>query len=92
MTVVSASPTIHSLIVEILAHQPELNLGLFESMKEMTLDENPEVSILGPNKTFARHFNSKMVQFAEMTGIVPLVEGEICQAESTANRDDPIFQ
>ena len=82
MTAVSASPTIRNLIAQILSHQPELYLSLFESVMEMTLDEIPGVSILGPEKATARHFNSKLVQFAELAGVVPLVEGEICQGRA----------
>lgn len=82
MTAVSASPAIRGLIAQILAHQPELYLSLFESVVEMTLDEIPGVSILGPDKAIARRFNSKLVQFAELAGIVPLVEGEICRGRA----------
>lgn len=79
MEAVSASPTVRALIAEILAHQAELYLSLFESVEEMTLDEIPGVSILGPKKTVARHWNSKLVQFTELAGVVNQVEGEICR-------------
>ena len=82
MIAVSTSPMIHQLVGEILAHQPELYLSLFESVMEMTLDEIPGVSILGPDKAIARRFNSKLVQFAELAGVVPLVEGEICRGRA----------
>ncbi len=78
MAAVSSSPTLRRLIDRILAGQDELYLSLFESVAEMTLDEIPGVSLLGPDKKVARHWNSKLVQFAELCGIVQLVDGEIC--------------
>jgi len=79
MTAVSASATVRDLIAAILAHQPELYLSMFESVVEMTLDALDRVSILGPDKAIARHWNSKLVQFTELPEVVPLVEGEICR-------------
>jgi hypothetical protein len=78
MTAVSNSPTIHGLLGEILAHQEEMYLCMFESMVEMTLDSIDRVSVLGPDKIIAKHYNNKLVQFTELSGLVPLVEGEIC--------------
>jgi hypothetical protein len=100
MTAVSASGTIRQLIAAILINQPELYISMFESVVEMTLDEIDRVSILGPDKVIARRYNSKLVQFTELAGIVPLVEGEICrglaalQARTAALRErwrDGIF-
>ncbi len=79
MTAVSGSTTIRMLIGEVLDHQEELYLSMFESVVEMTLDSLDRVSILGPDKAVARHYNSKLVQFKELAGHVPLVEGEICR-------------
>jgi ATP-grasp domain len=79
MAAVSSSPTVRTLISRILTHQRELYLSMFESVVEMTLDEIPGVSILGPDKAIARHWNSKLVQSRELAGIVSLVEGEICR-------------
>ena len=79
MTAVSASATVRGLIAAMLEHQPELYLSMFESVMEMTLDAIDRVSILGPDKVIARHWNSKLVQFTELTEVVPLVEGEICR-------------
>lgn len=79
MTAVSGSDTIRCLIADILENQDELYLSMFESSVEMTLDEIDGVSILGPNKAVARHYNSKLVQFTELGGQVPLIEGEICR-------------
>lgn len=100
MAAVSASGTVRRLITAILENQPELHISMFESVVEMTLDEIDRVSILGPDKVIARHYNSKLVQFTELAGIVPLVEGEICrglaalQARTAALRErwrDGIF-
>ena len=78
MTAVSASATVRGLIAAMLENQPELYLSLFESVVEMTLDAIDRVSILGPDKAIARRWNSKLVQFTELTEVVPLVKGEVC--------------
>jgi hypothetical protein len=90
MTAVSGSDAIRCLIADILENQDELYLSMFESTMEMTLDQLDGVSILGPDKAVARHFNSKIVQFTELAGQVPLVEGEICRglAALLARTDD----
>ena len=82
MNAVSTSPTVRALIAEMLVHQEELYLSLFESVEEMTLDEIPGVSILGPDKKVARHWNSKLVQFTELAEVVNLVEAEICRGRA----------
>ena len=78
MTVVSGSESIRRLISDILENQQELYISMFESVLEMTLDEIERVSILGPDKFVAKHYNSKLVQSVELAGCVPLVESEIC--------------
>ena len=83
MTAVSGSETIRRLIAGILENQQELYLSMFESVLEMTLDEIDRVSILGPDKFVAKHYNSKLVQSVELAGCVPLVEGEVCRGLTT---------
>ncbi|MFH0782416.1 MAG: ATP-grasp domain-containing protein [Pseudomonadota bacterium] len=83
MTAISTSATLRRLIADILENQPELYLSMFESVVEMTLDEIDRVSILGPDKTVAKQYNSKLVQFTELSGHVPLIEGEICRDFAT---------
>ncbi len=83
MTSVSSSGTIRRLVADILENQEELYLSMFESVLEMTLDEIDRVSILGPDKFVAKHYNSKLVQSVELAGYVPLVESEVCMGLTT---------
>ena len=78
MTAVSNSAAIANLIDNMLTNQEEVYLCMFESMEEMTLDAIDRVYILGPDKSIAKRYNNKLVQFTELTDHVPLVEGEIC--------------
>ena len=79
MAEVSKSPKIRSLIQQILRRQPKLYLYMYESLSEMTLDEIPGVSILGPDKQIAQKTNNKTVQLTQLTDIVPTVEFKICK-------------
>jgi len=79
MTAVSSSPTIRRLINRILENQNQLYINMYESVVEMTLDEIDRVSILGPDKHIARHYNNKVVQYQALQGVVPLIEGTTCQ-------------
>ncbi len=83
MTSVSGSETIRRLVADILENQEELYLSMFESVLEMTLDEIDRVSILGPDKFIAKHYNSKLVQSVELAGYVPLVDSEVCMGLTT---------
>ncbi|MCG8564924.1 MAG: ATP-grasp domain-containing protein [Desulfobacterales bacterium] len=77
MATVSKTREIQCLIEQILRRQDHLFLYMYESLEEMTLDEIPGVSILGPDKTIAREVNNKVVQLTQLKEIVPLVEHEI---------------
>ena len=77
MKVVTESATIHSLIDQILANQNHLYINLYESVVSMGLDEIDRVSILGPDKHIAKHFNNKVNQYRELGDVVPLIEGEV---------------
>lgn len=79
MTTVSNSTAIRLLIGDMLDNQEEVFLCMFESMEEMTLDAIDRVFLLGPDKTIAKRYNNKLVQFTELAGLVPLVDGEICR-------------
>ncbi|MBA3011547.1 MAG: ATP-grasp domain-containing protein [Proteobacteria bacterium] len=78
MAAVSKSRQIRSLIQQILRRQPNLYLYMYESLSEMTLDEIPGVSILGPDKHVAQKTNSKTFQLTQLADIVPTVEFQIC--------------
>jgi len=78
MNAVSENGIILGLIDTILKHQNMLYINLYESVIEMTLDRINRVMILGPDKKIARKYNDKVVQHKEFNGIVPQVEGMIC--------------
>lgn len=79
MAAVSQSKKIRSLIQQILRRQPNLFLYMYESLSEMTLDEIPNVSILGPDKDIAQKTNNKTFQLTQLADIVPTVEFKICK-------------
>ncbi len=79
MAAVSQSKKIKSLIQQILRRQPNLYLYMYESLSEMTLDEIPNVSILGPDKHIAQKTNNKTFQLTQLKDIVPTVEFKICK-------------
>ncbi len=78
ISAVSASKTIRALIDTILKKQNQLYISLYESIEELTLDEIEGVTILGPDKTIAKRFNSKIFQYQTLNGIVPMAEHHIC--------------
>lgn len=74
---VSESRQVRSLIRRLLNRQSHLYVYMFESLPEMTLDDIPGVSILGPDKAVAHRINNKTFQFRELSGLVPTVEHRI---------------
>lgn len=76
---VSSSQTIRKLIRQILQKQNQLYISLYESIEELTLDDIDGVSILGPDKTIAKRFNSKVYQYEKLDGIVPMADYRICR-------------
>ena len=79
MNAVSNSRVVRRLIDEILEHQNQLYINLYESVLEMTLDQIDRVSVLGPDKYVARQFNNKITQYKALEGIVPLAEHKVCE-------------
>ena len=79
MAAVSGNKKIRSLIDRILQRQSRLFLYMYESLCEMTLDDIPGVSILGPDKTIAKRLNNKAVQMKELQNLVPVVDFKIIQ-------------
>jgi hypothetical protein len=51
---------------------------MYESIPEMTLDEVPSISILGPDKHIANQINSKIYQYQHLKDILPVVDFRIC--------------
>jgi hypothetical protein len=78
ISAVSANKTIRALIEKILQKQNQLYISLYENIEEMTLDEIDRVTVLGPNKSIAKLFNSKVHQYKKLQGIVPLADHHIC--------------
>jgi len=78
MRCVSESRHVKELIRLILDSQEQLYIYLYESLPEMTLDELPGVSILGPDKRTAARLNSKIYQFRRFQSRLPMPEGKLC--------------
>jgi len=76
--VVSKDRRIHSLIKRLLNRQEHLYIYMYESIPEMTLDEIPGISILGPDKNIAKRLNSKIYQYQQLKDILPVVDFRIC--------------
>jgi len=74
----SKSRHIHSLIKRLLNRQKNIYIYMYESLPEMTLDDIPGVSILGPDKHIARRLNSKTYQYRNLDSILPIVDYRIC--------------
>jgi len=79
MSAVSNSNVVRNMIDEILEHQNQLFINLYESVLEMTLDSIDRVSVLGPDKYLARQLNNKITQYKSLEGIVSLAEHEVCE-------------
>lgn len=79
MSAVSNSKQIRALIARILRRQEHLYLYMYESLPVMTLDEIPGVSILGPDKIVASNLNNKIVQYENLSKLVPMVDFRVCR-------------
>jgi len=76
--VVSKNRQIHALIKRLLNRQKHIYIYMYESIPEMTLDEIPGISILGPDKHIANQINSKIYQYQHLKDILPVVDFRIC--------------
>lgn len=93
MTAVSESRQVRGLIQNLLSRQERLFIYLYESKKEMTLDEIPGVSILGPDKHAASRLNSKACQYLSLKDQLPIMEFEICEGlESLIRTCDSLWK
>jgi len=77
---VSEDTSINELMDQILAHQDQLYIYMFESDSAMCLDRRKDVYLLGPDKDLAGKFNNKAVQFELLDNIIPHVEYKICNS------------
>lgn len=79
MACVSKAPEIRRLIEKLLISQSHVFLYMYESLVEMTLDDIPGVSILGPDKYIAEKANNKSFQMQSLKGIAPVVDFKTCR-------------
>jgi hypothetical protein len=75
---VSNSRRIRALIKRLLNRQEHIYIYMFESIPGMTLDEIPNVSILGPDKHIAKIINSKIYQYQHLKDMLPVVDFRVC--------------
>jgi ATP-grasp domain len=75
---VSNNRRIRSLIKRLLNRQEHIYIYMFESIPGMTLDDIPNVSILGPDKHIAKHINSKIYQYQHLKDMLPVVDFRVC--------------
>jgi len=81
MRTVSESGQIRALIRRLLNRQEKVYTYIFESMPEMTLDDIPGVTILGPDKHVAKRLNSKIYQYQRLNSQIPIVEFRVCEGQ-----------
>ncbi|MBL7181415.1 MAG: ATP-grasp domain-containing protein [Pseudomonadota bacterium] len=79
LTCVSESRQIKILIKRLLNRQSNLFIYMYESLPELTLDEIPGVSILGPDKHIAFRINSKAYQYQNLSLFLPVVDHAVCR-------------
>lgn len=84
MHTVSENKQLHRIILQLLERQNHLYINMYESVPEMTLDEQfEEVEILGPDKRIAKRLNNKAVQYELLKDIMPVVDFRICRGRAT---------
>jgi len=74
---VSKNRQIRALVKRLLNQQENVYIYMFESLPEMTLDEIPGVSIIGPDKHVSKRINSKIYQYQHLKDILPVVDFRI---------------
>jgi len=77
--VVSTNRRIRALINRLLNRQKHVYIYMYESIPELTLDDIPSVSILGPDKQIAKKINSKIYQYQHLKDILPVVDFRACR-------------
>jgi len=75
---VSKNRQIRALVKRLLNQQENVYIYMFESLPEMTLDEIPGISIIGPDKHVSKRINSKIYQYQHLKDILPVVDFRIC--------------
>ena len=77
-THVCESSYVMDLVRQLLEHQGELSLWMFESRPELTLRQVQGVRFLGPRASLVAQFNDKTWQYQTLTGHVPVVDHRVC--------------
>jgi len=85
-SLVSNHPRVLKLVDELLARQGEVHVYMYESLPELTLDQIPGVSILGPDKNLAHRWNNRFYQYKALSGLVPTPEFRICDSPADLER------
>ena len=79
MRAVSESPTVVKLIRRLLERQDKVYMYMYESLKEMSLDDIDGVHILGPKSLVAHTLNNKICQYENFGEAVPIPEFAVCR-------------
>jgi len=79
MQAVSESPHVIKLIKDLLTRQGRVYVYMYESYREMTLDDMDGVSILGPSSRVANRLNNKIYQYENFQDVAPIPEFEVCR-------------
>lgn len=82
MECVSRNSYVHELIRELRNRQDQVLVYMYESFPEMNLDKIPGVSILGPGSDIAHRMNSKITQYTQLSGLLPMPEFRLCSSLS----------
>ena len=78
MSAVSENPVVLELVETLKKRQERVYVHMFESLPEMTLDRLPGVSVLGPDSAVAHRMNNKIVQYVELSKILPMPAHLVC--------------
>jgi hypothetical protein len=78
MESVSCNSYVRELVRELRSRQDHVYIYMYESFPEMALDKIPGVSILGPRSDVAHKMNSKIAQYTQLSGLLPMPEYRIC--------------
>jgi hypothetical protein len=79
MRAVSESPFIIGLIDDLRTRQEQVFVYMYESLKEMSLDDMDGVSVLGPQDLVAHRLNNKIYQYEHFGDIVPVPDFVVCR-------------
>lgn len=77
-THVSNSGYVMDLVRQLLEHQGELPIWMFESREELSLRQMAGVRFLGPKASLVARFNDKTWQYQTLAPHVPVVDHRVC--------------